>query len=313
MAPVSAEEAAIRGALGRTHGVYKLARPLVDALVTYYIGRGESLTDIPLDIPSGGTVAHERRWRARLTAASVTDAGDAEDFLLWMEARAAPTGSGGAGSASGLAKVALVALEAAGDRPSVRGLVELEKALALGEAGDEDSQCCCAVVAFLLLWGRGPTPQEELEWDRQHSLLAGRRGGKIDILSDEKYGKLQKSSELVGRVTLKRALKSADSNMFEEWLNDMTDQLHAVNKPKAAQRLAKVVAQAKRQAHHVWEAIREYLEGYFFKEFLGLGLPAVIAESSAFICAGSPAVFAARLRLQTAKDGVGERGSIGRV
>ena len=42
MAPVSAEEAAIRGALGRTHGVYKLARPLVDALVTYYIGRGET-------------------------------------------------------------------------------------------------------------------------------------------------------------------------------------------------------------------------------------------------------------------------------
>ena len=154
MAPVSAEEAAIRGALGRTHGVYKLARPLVDALVTYYLGRGESLTDIPLDVPSGGTVAHERRWRARLLAAAVTDAGDSEDFLLWMEARAAPVGSGGAGSASGLAKVALVALEAAGDRPSVRGLVELEKALALGEAGDEEAQCQCALVAFLLIWGR---------------------------------------------------------------------------------------------------------------------------------------------------------------
>ena len=81
-------------------------------------------------------------------------------------------------------------------------LSNLEKALSLGEAGDEESQCQCAQVAFLLVWGRDPTPTEEVEWDRQFSSLGGREGGRIDITSDEKYGKLQKSSELIGRITL---------------------------------------------------------------------------------------------------------------
>ena len=116
------------------------------------------------------------------------------------------------------------------------------------------------------------------------------------------YGKLQKSSELIGRITLRRALRSGDQRMFDEWLTDMTDMLHAKNKPKAAARLAKVVAHGRRQSFHVWEALREYLEGYFFKEFLGLGLPKVIASASALVCAGSPVVFAARLRQQPLKE-----------
>ena len=71
--------------------------------------------------------------------------------------------------------------------------------------------------------------------------------------------------------------------MFEEWKVDMCDQLHAKNLPKAAARLDKIVAFAVRQAHHVWEAEREYLEGYFFKELLGLGLPKLIAPASALV------------------------------
>ena len=241
----------MRGALCRKHGIYTNAKKtLVDPLVAYYLGRGEVLTDIPLDVPSANKEDHVRRWRARLSAAKVTDEGDIEDFLLWMEARSAPVGSGGAGAAAGLAKVALVALEAAGDRPSAAGLISLEKALALGEAGEEEAQCQNAQVAFLLVWGRDATPQEEVEWERQHATFGGRAGGKIDITSDEKYGKLQKSSELVGRVTLRRALLAANGDMFEEWTTDTTDLLHAKNKPKAAARLAKVVAHAKRQAHH---------------------------------------------------------------
>ena len=237
MAP-SASEIAIRGALVRTHGPYKNnVAKVVEPLVAYFVGRGESLVDVPLDVPSTSKSDHERRWRAKLLAAGITDAGDVEDFLLWMDARSAPSGSGGAGTASGLAKVALVALEAAGERPSAAALINLEKALALGEAGDEESQCQCAQVAFLLVWGRDPTPVEEAEWERQFASFGGREGGRIDITSDEKYGKLQKSSELVGRITLRRALRSADQRMFDEWLTDMTDMLHAKNTPKAAARL----------------------------------------------------------------------------
>ena len=156
--PPSAAAIAIGEALKRVHGPYKNnVNTVVDPLVTYYTGRGESLADIPLDVPSVNKTDHERRWRARLVAAGVADQGDIEDFLLWMDARSAPVGAGGAGAASGLAKVALVALESVGDRPSAAGMTALEKSLALGEAGDEESQCQCALVAFLLIWGSSST------------------------------------------------------------------------------------------------------------------------------------------------------------
>ena len=87
--------------------------------------------------------------------------------------------------------------------------------------------------------------------------------------------------------------------MFEDWRVDLSEQLHAKNLPRAAARLDKVVAFSVKQSHHVWEAQREYLEGYFFRELLGLGLPKVIAPASALICAGSPLVLSARLKLQS--------------
>ena len=235
-----------------------------------------------------------------MRAATVTDEGDQIDFLLWCKARSVPGGSGAASAASGLAKVALLALEEAGDRPSAAGLVNMEKALAIGEAGEESEQCCNAVVAYNLVWGRDPTSAEEAAWGRQKASLGSREGGKIDLTADEKYGKMQKSSELIGRVTLRRALRAGCSSMFEDWKVDMGELLHAKNLPKAAARLDKVVAFSVKQAHHVWEAQREYLDGYFFKEFLGLGLPAVIAPASALICAGSPLVLAARMKQQSA-------------
>ena len=124
MAP-TAGEIAIKGALSRAHGPYKMhVANVVDPLVAYFVGRGESLVDIPLDVPSSGKVDHERRWRAKLAAAGITDGGDVEDFLLWMDARSAPAGAGGAGVASGLAKVALVALEAAGEAAIGGGALE---------------------------------------------------------------------------------------------------------------------------------------------------------------------------------------------
>ena len=174
-----AASAALKSALGREHGGLKLHPTVVDALVTYFAGRGEALTELPLEYPSRGTEDFERRWLAKLRAATVADEGDQVDFLLWCKARSVPGGSGAASAASGLAKVALLALEEAGDRPSAAGLVNMEKALAIGEAGEEGEQCCNAVVAYNLVWGRDPTSAEEAAWGRQKASLGSREGGKI--------------------------------------------------------------------------------------------------------------------------------------
>ena len=275
-----AGKAALKSALEREFGGLRLHVTVVSALVTYFAGRGEALVDLPLDYPLRASDDFERRWLAKLRSAGVADEGDQVDFMLWTKARSAPGGSRGAATATGLAKVALLALEEAGDRPSVAGLTNMEKALAIGEAGEEEAQCSNATVAYNLIWGRDPTAAEAEAWDRKKASFGSREGGRIDLIADEKYGKLQKSSELIGRITLRRALKSATSAMFEEWKVDMGEDFHAKNLPKAAARLDKVVAFSIRQSHHVWEAQREYLEGYFFKEFLGLGLPQVIAPSS---------------------------------
>ena len=209
----SAAAAALKSALGREHGGLKLHSSVVDALVTYFSGRGEALTELPLDYPVRGSEDFERRWMAKLRSASIMDEGDQVDFVLWTKARSVPGGPGAASAATGLAKMALVALEEAGDRPSAAGLINLEKALAVGEAGEEEDQCCNAVVAYNLLWGRDPSAAEEAAWGRQKASLGNREGGKIDLTADEKYGKLQKTSELIGRVTLRRALKSASGTI----------------------------------------------------------------------------------------------------
>ena len=96
----AAAEAALKSALQREHGGIKLNAALVTPLVTYFAGRGEAVTELPLDYPLRGTEDFERRWLAKLRAAGVADEGDQVDFLLWTKARAAPGSAGGAATAT---------------------------------------------------------------------------------------------------------------------------------------------------------------------------------------------------------------------
>ena len=83
----AAAEAAVRAAFARQHGDVKLHGAVVAKITAYHAGGGEALTELPLDVPRDATAArtHERRWRAKLTAAGVTDEGDVEDFIVWLE------------------------------------------------------------------------------------------------------------------------------------------------------------------------------------------------------------------------------------
>ena len=163
--PPSAAAIAIGEALKRVHGPYKNnVNTVVDPLVTYYTGRGESLADIPLDVPSVNKTDHERRWRARLVAAGVADQGDIEDFLLWMDARSAPVGAGGAGAASGLAKVALVPLESVGDRPSAAGMTGLRSKNRWRWARLAMRSRSVSVPRWLFCWCGVATPRRRRRW-----------------------------------------------------------------------------------------------------------------------------------------------------
>ena len=72
----SAAEAAIKAAYSRQHGDVKLHVSVVGMMTEYHAGRGEALTELPLDVPRDATLAkaHDRRWRAKLAAAGVAAA-----------------------------------------------------------------------------------------------------------------------------------------------------------------------------------------------------------------------------------------------
>ena len=116
----------------------------------------------------------------------------------------------------------------------------------------------------------------------EYNALGGREGGLIDITKLQSYVKSH-SKTPESCLTLERSLKS-DRNeaRFTEWSIKTNDLLNKAGLFYAAARLMKVLTQANRQAGGAWPRKRVYLYGYFFEEFLGLGLPADYAVQSAF-------------------------------
>ena len=115
--------------------------------------------------------------------------------------------------------------------------------------------------------------------------LGGSDGGTINLVGRKSYRELHKTTTTKFSVlTLERALKS--EQLFDRWLAKMVEKLQNAALPKAGLRLMQVVAQSSTQSGGNWSWKRAYLEGYFFDEYLGLGLPKLIASASAFNASG---------------------------
>ena len=73
MAPLGdAAKAALRAELQGRHGRHVLHRErIVDALVTYCGGRGESVADLPFDVDNDDEQAWEKEWRTLASSASI--------------------------------------------------------------------------------------------------------------------------------------------------------------------------------------------------------------------------------------------------
>ena len=80
-------------------------------------------------------------------------------------------------------------------------------------------------------------------------------------------------------LTLGRALKT--ETRFPTWVVTTMEALSKAGKPLACVQLTKVLLQADKNAVGVWATKAAYLHGYFFDEFLGLGMPQVTALNSA--------------------------------
>ena len=286
--PVTALDAAGKAAVERAfalkYGRYTLPADVQSGLTDYFAAKGRGVTDLPFTIDKDDEASWEQEWIAYLKSAGTFDAADEHLLVAWLRMRSSP--SGGRSAVEGIAKVALQALEQHGVVVPVAAAAQLEQDLATTEAGSEQEQCCCSRTAFIILMNRAPDPDESDWWDSQFSSLGGKDGGTINIPGLESYRKLHKpTTSKVQQHTLEMALSSESD--FERWLIRMVDALERAALPKAAIRLMRVVSQATTQSGGKWRPKCDYLTGYFFVEFTGLGLPKVMASASALNSMGA--------------------------
>eukprot|EP00966_Prymnesium_polylepis_P102305 2369859-Prymnesium_polylepis.1 len=114
-------------------------------------------------------------------------------------------------------------------------------------------------------------------WQRLKGALPAGSKGTIDVTSFDSYTKLHKSN----RITLERALRSGP--LSESWFAKSIDTLAAQALPNAVTMVQAVVNHARAQAPGAVKRQLLFLHGYFFTEYLGLGMPEVVGVRSALI------------------------------
>jgi hypothetical protein len=261
------------------HGGRALPLEIVQKpLVAYFTGRGEALAELPTDVDVSDMPSWRDEWLDIAKSAGIGEERDQKRIVNWLEKRFA--GPGGT-KAVGVAAKALETLDAHGVALSAAIISDLEKALASGEAGDALAQCTSCLTVALLYTGSPYSPADEEEWQRLKAALPVGSNGTIDITAFDSYTKLHKSN----RITLERALRSGV--LFESWFAKTINIFAAQALPKAVTMLQSVVNHARAQSPGSVKRQLMYLHGYFFTEYLGLGIPEVVGVRSAFI-ANSP-------------------------
>ena len=140
----TAAAAALQATLYRRHGRHALSRPLVaDKLHAFFVARGESINDLPLDVDVDDVDSWADAWKAMAVDAGVALESDRVRLIAWLHARGRPDST--ARAAGGLANTALEALEAHGVTVSPDAIAGMQNAIAAREAGDEAAQCSSAV------------------------------------------------------------------------------------------------------------------------------------------------------------------------
>ena len=280
MAPLGDAAKAAHAALwSARHGGRVLGQERVqDKLIAYFAGRGEAVIDLPVDVDVNDKDSWRSEWKLIATSAGIDDDVDVARLVMWLEKRAAgPTGV----KSTGVAAKALETLETHGVTLSPAVISDLEKNLALGEAGEAAAQCTSCLTVGILYLGTPFEPEDEDRWLRLHGALAPGGGGQIDVCRFPGYISLMSRS---ANLTMERALKS--QVMWDQYYSETLDHLESNGVPKAARMLHNVVMQCARQAQSSEVKKRDFLRGYFFDEFRGIGMPALVGVRSSLAIMG---------------------------
>ena len=286
-------KAAWTAELAKTFGKYRLRQVVQVMLVDHLAAMGEAVAEAGLDVTREDVEEWELIWSGTLSDAGIANQRDHAIFMAWGKARCAvsaravgvnqqanvPGADDDATTPNDPAARALRVLEGSGVAISENVRAKLVKDFQESAAGDYNTQCCNAVTVFILYLGRMPSGEEIKWWDRDFKLGGGSNGGKIDITRSEGYVKMHSKTSEGEVLTLARALKS--ESRFSTWVVTTMESLSKAGMPLACVQLTKVLLQADKNAVGVWSVKTAYLYGYFFEEYLGIGMPQVTALNSA--------------------------------
>ena len=129
--PPSAAELAIKGCLSQTYGRQKNLPSVVTKLTAHFVGRGESLADLPLPVDTDDVAPWEAEWMAHMTDAGCTSSADKVKLIQWLKARGGATTGREADSVKSWANDVLTDLEAIGVVLDPRQTAELRAKIGL--------------------------------------------------------------------------------------------------------------------------------------------------------------------------------------
>ena len=178
--------------------------------------------------------------------------------------------------------MAVEAFESAGTVISAEAVAALDREIVRTERGAATAQCTSIACTGAIYLGKARLEPESIEW-MERARAAIDEDGTVDLTVMGEYSKQMKNTT---SNMLERALNS--DSAIEQWYLRTADLLDTMGLPKATHRLHRVVHQCRAQAHGDGSLFRAYLRGYFFVDFLGRGMPSVVAQASALIVLGDP-------------------------
>ena len=312
-------QSALRAEFARAYGGHKIREPVQAQLVAHLTAMGEPLAELGLDVTKETLEEWTDIWQGTLEDAGLDGKRDAAVFIAWGRARCSVAERGATAmtandtslenNALGPAEKAVKILEGSGVALSEAVRAKLTREFAEAAAGDFKSQCCNAVTVFILYLGRMPTDDEIRWWNRDFRLGGGSSGGKIDITRHEGYVRMHSKTSEGDVLTLARAIKN--ETRFPVWVLNTMEALTKAGKTLACVQLTRVLLQADKNSVGVWNVKAAYLHGYFFEEYLGLGMPEVTAFNSALHAVAVGAGKAKAIALERVAPALSEAGSMG--
>ena len=303
MAP-SSEEIALKGCFAQAYNGVVLRDAVQKDLVAHFVGRGEALRDLPLAVDVDDLTTWESEWVAHLRDSGNTSSADGIRLVKWLKARSGSAAGRDTDKNKSLANDIICDLEAIGVVLAPKESAELRARITSREKGELKAQTTGRLPVGILYWGRAMTAEDGEEYDAQFNALGGDGGGTVDITRFDSYIKLHNKTTSRGLLTLERALeKEAD---WRDYLIRTVDMLEKSGLPKASLQLMKLDMTVTKHSGFSWARKSAYLKYYFFNEFLGIGMPSLMAISSfaATFGAAGPITPVARIVDSSSKSSV---------